>query len=68
MDQRGSVRSPHHDYSAGRSVPVDNYGYSGPNATVAPFNQKTVTRHYGFAGAWQARSRIVGVATAVVIR
>ena len=27
---------------------VDNYGYSGPSATAAPFNQKTVTRHYGF--------------------
>ncbi|KAA6456982.1 hypothetical protein DYQ86_24395 [Acidobacteria bacterium AB60] len=27
---------------------VNNYGYSGPNATSAPFNQKTITRHYGF--------------------
>jgi hypothetical protein len=27
---------------------VNNYGYSGPSATTAPFNQKTVTRHYGF--------------------
>jgi hypothetical protein len=27
---------------------VSNYGYSGPQATTAPFNQKTVTRHYGF--------------------
>jgi hypothetical protein len=27
---------------------VTNYGYSGPSATTAPFNQKTVTRHYGF--------------------
>jgi hypothetical protein len=25
-----------------------NYGYSGPSATTTPFNQKTVTRHYGF--------------------
>ncbi|MDE2349629.1 MAG: hypothetical protein KGL92_14090, partial [Gammaproteobacteria bacterium] len=29
---------------------VNNYGYSGPAATQAPFNQKTVTRHYGFGG------------------
>jgi len=27
---------------------VNNYAYSGPSATTAPFNQKTVTRHYGF--------------------
>ena len=27
---------------------VPNNAYSGPSATIAPFNQKTVTRHYGF--------------------
>jgi hypothetical protein len=27
---------------------VNNYGYTGPQATVSPYNQKTVTRHYGF--------------------
>jgi len=27
---------------------VNNYGYVGPQATAAPFNQKTITRHYGF--------------------
>jgi hypothetical protein len=27
---------------------VTNYGYSGPSATGMPFNQKTITRHYGF--------------------
>jgi hypothetical protein len=27
---------------------VPNYAYSGPSATTAPFNQKTITRHYGF--------------------
>ena len=27
---------------------VLNYGYSGPQATNAPFNQKTISRHYGF--------------------
>jgi hypothetical protein len=30
---------------------VPNYAYSGPAATTAPFNQKTITRHYGFGGA-----------------
>ena len=29
-------------------LPVNNNAYSGPSATAAPFNQKTVTRHYGF--------------------
>ncbi len=27
---------------------VPNNGYSGPSATTSPFNQKKVTRHYGF--------------------
>ena len=27
---------------------ANNYGYSGPSAQIAPFNQKTITRHYGF--------------------
>jgi len=27
---------------------VNNNAYSGPSATTAPFNQKTVNRHYGF--------------------
>ncbi len=27
---------------------VPNYAYSGPSATSAPFNQKTISRHYGF--------------------
>jgi len=30
---------------------VPNNGYSGPSATAAPFNAKTVTRHYGFGAA-----------------
>jgi hypothetical protein len=29
-------------------VRVDNSGYSGPSANVAPFNLKKVQRHYGF--------------------
>jgi hypothetical protein len=27
---------------------VNNNAYSGPSATTAPYNQKTITRHYGF--------------------
>jgi hypothetical protein len=30
------------------NLSVENYGYSGPSATAAPFNAKTVQRHYGF--------------------
>jgi hypothetical protein len=30
------------------NVLVDNSGYSGPSASVAPFNLKKVQRHYGF--------------------
>ena len=29
---------------------VVNYAYSGPSATTAPFNAKTISRHYGFGG------------------
>jgi hypothetical protein len=29
---------------------VQNPHFSGPNATTAPYNQKTITRHYGFGG------------------
>jgi hypothetical protein len=32
-------------------VQVNNYGYVGPSGSVAPYNQKTVTRHYGFGSA-----------------
>src|SRR5258706_13400235 len=31
--------------------PVSNYGYSGPSATTAPFNTKTVNRNFGFGPA-----------------
>jgi hypothetical protein len=27
---------------------VPNYAYTGPQATTAPYNQKTIKRHYGF--------------------
>jgi Bacterial Ig domain len=40
---------------------VSNYGYSGPSATTAPFNQKTVSRHYGFGS--QCTSPTAGNAT-----
>jgi hypothetical protein len=29
-------------------LPVNNNAYSGPVATAPPYNQKTITRHYGF--------------------
>ena len=34
-------------YALGNQT-VYNYGYSGPQTTTAPFNQKTVTRRYSF--------------------
>ena len=36
---------------------VNNYGFSGPSASTAPFNQKTVKRHYGF-GATQGSGKV----------
>jgi hypothetical protein len=30
------------------NVPVNNYGYVGPSGHTAPYNQKFVSRHYGF--------------------
>ena len=36
---------------------VPNYAYSGPSAITAPFNQKTITRHYGF-GATQGTGTV----------
>ena len=43
---------------------VNNYGYSGPASTTAPFNQKTITRHYGF-GATRGTVTIGGKAATV---
>ena len=34
--------------NGGPGVQVQNHAYSGPQATQAPFNQKFITRHYGF--------------------
>ena len=36
---------------------VPNNAYSGPSATAAPYNQKTITRHYGF-GATQGTGSV----------
>jgi len=45
---------------------VQNPAYSGPSATSAPFNQKTITRHYGF-GAQGANSAVtIGGVTAPI--
>ena len=41
---------------------VNNYGYAGPQANTAPYNQKTITRHYGFGAQCTA---ISGSCTAV---
>jgi hypothetical protein len=38
---------------------VPNNAYSGPSATIAPFNAKTVSRHYGF-GATAGTVALVG--------
>jgi len=45
---------------------VGNYGYSGPNKTSAPFNAKTVTRHYVFGPTQGAGSVKIGGVTATV--
>ena len=37
-------------YSLGDQI-VNNNAYSGPSATTSPYNQKTLTRHYGFGTA-----------------
>ncbi len=37
-----------------------NYGYSGPSTTTAPYNQKTVTRHYGFGATQGTGSVTIG--------
>ncbi|NPT60323.1 hypothetical protein GNZ13_38650 [Paraburkholderia sp. 5N] len=40
--------------------PVPNHAYTGPGATQTPFNQKFITRHYGF-GAQKGSVTIGGV-------
>lgn len=38
---------------------VQNPSFSGPNSTAAPYNQKTITRHYGF-GTTEGMVALVG--------
>jgi len=45
---------------------VPNNAYSGPSATTSPFNQKTVTRHYGFGGTQGTGKVTIGGITAPV--
>jgi hypothetical protein len=45
---------------------VPNNAYSGPSATTAPYNQKTITRHYGFGATQGTGSVIIGGVTATV--
>jgi len=42
------------------NVQVSNSAYSGPSANVAPFNAKTVTRHYGFGATQGTGSVTIG--------
>ncbi len=44
---------------------VDNYAYAGPSATASPFNQQTVTRHYGFGST--AGKVTIGGQTATIV-
>jgi hypothetical protein len=45
---------------------VQNNAYSGPSATTAPFNAKTVTRHYGFGATQGTGTVTIGGKTATV--
>jgi len=45
---------------------VPNYAYSGPSATTAPFNQKTIFRHYGFGATQGTGSVTIGKINAPV--
>jgi hypothetical protein len=48
------------------NVTVNNSAYSGPSANVAPFNMKTITRHYGFGGTQGTGSVTIGGVKATV--
>ncbi len=46
---------------------VPNYAYAGPSATTTPYNQKTVSRHYGFGrGSGTTGSVTIGGVAATV--
>ena len=46
---------------------VPNHAYTGPQATTAPFNQKFVTRHYGFGNRGAGSSVTIGEQTAQIV-
>ena len=48
-------------------VTVPNNAYSGPSATSAPYNQKTITRHYGFGTGQGTGSVTIGGVAATVM-
>jgi hypothetical protein len=45
---------------------VPNYGYSGPSAGTAPFNAKTIARHYGFGTTQGSGTVTIGGVAATV--
>ncbi|MGU7780090.1 choice-of-anchor Q domain-containing protein [Burkholderia sp. PU8-34] len=53
------VMAPHHNLTINAlgDQQVPNNAYTGPSQTSAPFNQKFITRHYGF-GASQGKGRV----------
>ncbi len=46
---------------------VNNYGYSGPVQSTAPYNQKTVVRHYNFGAQGLGSSVTIGGVPATVV-
>src|SRR5437016_8559511 len=42
---------------------VPNYAYTGPSATLSPYNRKTVKRHYGFGATQQNGTLAAGGVT-----
>ena len=46
---------------------VNNYGFSGPVVSTAPYNQKTVVRHYGFGSQGPGSSVTIGGVAAIVV-
>jgi hypothetical protein len=62
----GVTRNPTTGALTNAGVQVPNYAYSGPQATAAPFNQKFLTRHYGFGGTQGAGSVTIGGVNATV--
>jgi hypothetical protein len=53
--------------STGPGVQVPNNAYSGPGSTIAPFNQKFVTRHYGFGAQCTATGGACAAVSSVTI-